>query len=72
MLKEQVIIKEGLVIEKHGGGAFKVKLENGLVIQAYVSGRMNNHKIRIYPGDRVRLEMTSYDLTKGRITYRYK
>ncbi|MCH7491981.1 translation initiation factor IF-1 [Patescibacteria group bacterium] len=49
---------------------FRVKLENGHMIQAHLSGRMRMHKIRILPGDKVKLEMTPYDLSKGRITYR--
>lgn len=50
---------------------FRVKLENGPEILAHLSGRMRMHRIRILPGDRVRVEMTPYDLSKGRITYRY-
>ncbi|HET7664320.1 MAG TPA: translation initiation factor IF-1, partial [Rhodanobacteraceae bacterium] len=51
---------------------FRVELENGHVITAHISGRMRKHYIRILTGDKVRIEMTPYDLTKGRITYRYR
>jgi translation initiation factor IF-1 len=51
---------------------FRVELENGLQIIAHISGKMRMHYIKILPGDRVRLEMSPYDLTKGRITFRYK
>ena len=63
---------EGTVIEALGNAMFRVELENGLVITATISGKMRMHYIRILPGDKVKLEMSPYDLTKGRITFRYK
>ena len=61
----------GTVSELLPSAMFRVKLENGREILAHLSGRMRLHKIRLLPGDRVTLEMTPYDLTKGRITYRH-
>ena len=63
---------EGKVIETLPNTMFRVELENGHVITAHISGKMRMHYIKILPGDRVKLEMSPYDLTKGRITYRYK
>lgn len=62
---------EGKVIELLPAASFKVKLENGHQILAHLSGKMRLNKIRLLPGDRVKVQMTPYDLTKGRITYRY-
>jgi translation initiation factor IF-1 len=70
--KEGVIEVEGTVIEPLPNALFKVELENGHIVLAHISGKMRMHYIRILPGDRVTLEMTPYDLTKGRIVYRYK
>ncbi len=70
MAKEDVIEVEGKVIELLKGGDFKVKLVNGYTVEAHVSGKMRMNKIRILPGDTVVLEMSPYDLTRGRITYR--
>lgn len=70
MSKESVIEAKGTVEEILPGGQFRVVLENGHVINARVSGRMRMHYIRILPGDNVTLEMSPYDLTQGRITYR--
>jgi translation initiation factor IF-1 len=70
--KEGVIEVEGTVIEPLPNALFKVELENGHIVLAHISGKMRMHYIRILPGDRVTLEMTPYDLSKGRITYRYK
>ncbi len=70
MAKEDVIEVEGKVAELLKGGDFKVKLENGHTVDARVSGKMRMNKIRILPGDTVVLEISPYDLTRGRITYR--
>lgn len=72
MAKQLSIEQDGTVVESLGNAMFKVQLENGLVIIAHISGKMRMHYIRILPGDRVKLEMSPYDLTKGRITFRYK
>ncbi len=72
MAKEGVIEVEATVIESLPNANFKVKLENGVVIQAGVSGKIRMHYIRILPGDRVTVEISPYDLTHGRITFRYK
>lgn len=69
---KEVIEVHGHVLEPLPNAMFKVELENGHVILAHVSGKMRMHYIRILPGDRVKVEMTPYDLTKGRITYRYR
>lgn len=61
----------GVVIELLPAGSFKIKLENGQEIIGYLSGKMRMNKIKILPGDDVKLEMTPYDLSKGRITYRF-
>ena len=63
---------EGIVKEILPGGNFKVELENGHIILAHVSGKIRMNYIRILPGDKVTVEMSPYDLTKGRITYRFK
>ena len=73
MAKEQEKIKvEGTVIEALPGTQFRVELDNGHEVLAYLSGKMRKYYIRILLGDRVRVELTPYDLTRGRITYRYK
>ncbi len=69
---KEVIELEGIVDESLSNGMFKVKLENDHEIIAVISGRMRMNFIRIMPGDKVKVEMTPYDLTKGRITYRHK
>jgi translation initiation factor IF-1 len=69
--KEQGILLEGTVEEALPGLTFKVRLDNDHLVQAYVCGRMRRHRIRILPGDRVQIELTPYDLTRGRITYRF-
>ena len=63
---------EGTVLEPLPNAMFKVELENGHEVLAHISGKMRMHYIRILPGDRVQVEMTPYDLQRGRITYRYK
>ena len=70
--KKEVIEVEGTVLETLPNAMFKVELENGQIILAHVSGKMRMNYIRILPGDRVTVEITPYDLTRGRITYRYK
>jgi translation initiation factor IF-1 len=72
MPKEDNIEVEGTVLETLPNAMFKVKLENGQVVLAYVSGKMRMHFIKILPGDKVTVEISPYDLTKGRITYRFK
>ena len=72
MSKEDVIEVEGTVVESLPNTNFKVELENGHEILAHVSGKIRMHYIRILPGDKVTVEMSPYDLTKGRITYRFK
>ena len=72
MAKDDVIEIEGTIKEPLPNAMFKVELENGHEILAHVSGKIRMHYIRILPGDRVTVEMSPYDLTKGRITYRFK
>lgn len=70
--KKEVIELEGEVTETLPNAMFRVVLENGHEILAHISGRMRMHYIKILPGDKVTIEMTPYDLSKGRITYRHK
>jgi translation initiation factor IF-1 len=72
MAKDDVIEMEGTVQETLPNTMFRVKLENGHVVTAHISGRMRKHYIRILTGDKVKVEMTPYDLTKARITYRVR
>lgn len=72
MSKEDMIEVEGTVTETLPNAMFKVELENNVEILAHVSGKIRVNYIRILPGDRVKVEMSPYDLTKGRITYRFK
>jgi translation initiation factor IF-1 len=72
MAKEDVIEMQGEVVENLPNATFKVKLENGHMVYAFISGKMRMHYIRILPGDKVTVQMTPYDLTKGRITFRAK
>ena len=72
MAKDDVIEIEGTIKETLPNAMFKVELENGHEIIAHISGKMRKHYIRILTGDKVKVEMTPYDLTKGRITYRGK
>ncbi len=72
MAKEETIQMEGVVLEALPGTQFRVELDNGHEILAYPSGKMRKYFIRILRGDRVRVEISPYDLTRGRITYRYK
>ena len=72
MPKEQIFEIDGIVTEVLPNTVFRVKLENGHVVTAHISGRMRKHYIRILAGDKVTVEMTPYDLTRGRIIYREK
>ena len=72
MSKEDVIEVEGTVVEALPNAMFQVELENGDVVLAHVSGKMRMNFIRILPGDKVTMELTPYDLNRGRITYRFK
>ena len=72
MAKQEAIEQEGTIVEALSNAMFRVELENGHIITAHISGKMRMHYIRILPGDKVKLEMSPYDLTKGRITFRYK
>ena len=72
MAKDDTITAEGVVVESLPNAMFKVKLENDHVILAHISGKMRMHFIKILPGDRVTVEVSVYDLSKGRITYRHK
>ena len=72
MPKQSAIEQEGVIIETLPNAMFKVELENGHVIIAHNSGKMRMNYIKILPGDRVKVEMSPYDLSKGRISFRYK
>lgn len=72
MSKQDVIEVEGKVLEALPNAMFQVELENGHVVLAHVSGKIRMNLIRILPGDKVTIELTPYDLTRGRITYRFK
>jgi translation initiation factor IF-1 len=72
MGKQDVIEVEGIIEDTLPNAMFKVKLENGHIILAHVSGKIRMHYIRILPGDRVTVEISPYDLTRGRITFRHK
>jgi translation initiation factor IF-1 len=70
--KDDTILVEGTVVEPLPNAMFRVELENGHKVLAHISGKMRMNYIRILPGDRVQVELTPYDLSRGRITYRYK
>ncbi|MBE2246717.1 MAG: translation initiation factor IF-1 [Candidatus Competibacteraceae bacterium] len=72
MAKQTSIEQDGVILEALSNAMFKVELENGHVIVCHISGKMRMNYIKILTGDRVRVEMSPYDLTKGRISYRYK
>jgi translation initiation factor IF-1 len=72
MSKQPSIEQDGVIREALSNAMFRVELQNGHVITAHISGKMRMHYIKILPGDKVRVEMSPYDLTKGRITFRYK
>jgi translation initiation factor IF-1 len=70
--KQASIEQDGTILEALSNAMFRVELENGHVITAHISGKMRMHYIKILTGDKVKVEMSPYDLTKGRISYRYK
>ena len=72
MAKQGAIEQDGTIFEALSNAMFRVELENGVPIIAHISGKMRMHYIRILPGDKVKVEMSPYDLTKGRIVFRYK
>ncbi|RKX24031.1 MAG: translation initiation factor IF-1 [Candidatus Zixiibacteriota bacterium] len=72
MAKEETITVEGKVVEPLPNAMFRVELDNGHVVLAHISGKMRMHFIKILPGDKVTMELSPYDLSRGRITYRYK
>ena len=72
MAKQDLIKQDGIIEEALSNAMFRVRLENDHLIVATISGKMRMHYIRIMPGDKVSVEMSPYDLTRGRITYRYK
>ena len=71
MARQSSIEQDGVIQEALSNAMFRVELENGHVITAHISGKMRMHYIRLLPGDKVKLEISPYDLTKGRITFRY-
>ena len=71
MAKQKSIEQEGKIIEALSNAMFRVELDNGHVVTAHISGKMRLHYIKLLPGDKVKLEMSPYDLTKARITYRF-
>ena len=72
MPKQSAIEKEGTIIEALSNAMFRVELDSGHIIIAHISGKMRMHYIKILPGDKVKVEMSPYDLSKGRISFRYK
>ena len=72
MAKQPSIEQDGVITEALSNAMFRVELENGHIITAHISGKMRMHYIKILPGDKVRVDMSPYDLTKGRVTFRYK
>ena len=72
MAKQAAIEQDGVIVEALSNAMFRVELENGHEITAHISGKMRMHYIKILPGDKVRVEMSPYDLSKGRIVFRYK
>lgn len=72
MAKEEPIKVDGTIVETLPNATFRVELENGHKVLAHISGKMRMHFIKILPGDKVTIELSPYDLTRGRITYRYK
>lgn len=72
MSKQASIEQDGTITEALSNAMFRVELENGHVITAHISGKMRMHYIKLLPGDKVRVEMSPYDLSKGRISFRYK
>ncbi|MAQ22530.1 MAG: translation initiation factor IF-1 [Flammeovirgaceae bacterium] len=72
MAKQKAIEQDGIVTEALSNAMFRVKLDNGHIVTAHISGKMRMYYIRLLPGDKVKLDMSPYDLTKARITFRYK
>ena len=72
MAKQRAIEQDGTIVEALSNAMFRVELQNGHEVIAHISGKMRMHYIKILPGDKVRIEMSPYDLTKGRIVFRYK
>ena len=72
MAKQSAIEQDGTIVEAMSNAMFRVELENGHEIIAHISGKMRMHYIKILPGDKIRVEMSPYDLSKGRIVFRYK
>ena len=72
MAKQKSIEQDGTIVEALSNAMFRVQLQNGHEVLSHISGKMRMHYIRILPGDKVKLEMSPYDLTKARITFRYK
>lgn len=72
MAKQASIEQDGVITESLSNAMFRVELENGHILTAHISGKMRMHYIKLLPGDKVKLSMSPYDLTKGRIVYRYK
>jgi translation initiation factor IF-1 len=72
MAKQSAIEQDGTIVEALSNAMFRVELQNGHEVIAHISGKMRMHYIKILPGDKVRIEMSPYDLTKGRIVIRYK
>ena len=71
MAKQESIEQDGVIVEALSNAMFRVELNNGHVVTAHISGKMRMHYIRLLPGDKVKLEISPYDLSKGRITFRY-
>ena len=71
MAKQAAIEQDGTIVEALSNAIFRVELDNGHVVIAHISGKMRMHYIKLLPGDKVKLEMSPYDLSKARITYRY-
>jgi translation initiation factor IF-1 len=71
-MAEETIVLEGKIVDTLPNAMFRVELENGHTVLAYLSGKMRKYYIRVLLGDKVKVEMSPYDLTKGRITYRYR
>ena len=72
MAKQSAIEQDGVIVESLSNAMFRVELENGVQIIAHISGKMRMHYIKILPGDKVKVEMSPYELTKGTIVFRYK
>ena len=71
MAKQEAIEQDGVIVEALSNAMFRIELNNGHVVTAHISGKMRMHYIQLLPGDKVKLEMSPYDLTKARITFRY-